>query len=195
MRLQALWSQRETARRLNVAQTHVIALETGRANPRFNIVFQILIVFSRALERSPQELWKTFYTEASCAAFDPTYQRAKEALVSERVYRGSYKSKRALRERDTTGPNPDLPQAADMRRLQHLFSETPYTLMELSEITEVSKRRLDLLFGHEPEPTTNMTLTMFTQLVAAFAPAHGASIWDTAAYLLEGDLKQLEAMV
>lgn len=194
LRLETLWSQREAAEAVGAAQSHIVKLEAGRANPRLSLIYKILIEFARVLKSSPKELWETFYLEQSCLEYEPIREQAQAALEVDRHFRGSYKAKRFLRDRDVQGPNLSLPDAADMRRLQQLFAGTPLTLTELSKVSGVSRRRLDLLFAVDAEPSANMTLTMFTRLVAALAPAYDASIRETATYVLESDLELLATL-
>lgn len=195
LRLEALISQREVADAIGGSQSFIVMLEGGRGNPRMDTIYAVLIVLARTLKRSPKEVWEAFYLEESCAAYEPISEQARAALTAERTFRGSFKAKRFLRDRTTEGPNRKLPEAADMRRFQELFASSPLTLTELSRITQVSRRRLDLIFTEGSEPSANMALTTFTRLAAAFAPIHDASIKATATYAIARDLEQLTEFV
>lgn len=195
LREESLLSRPVFAEELGLSVAILVALETGQGSPRIATLYQLSLVLARHLEKRPAEVFDALIPEEAYARVEPTRQVASVHLANKPTQAGNLRAKRQFSKRQETLVHDELPpESVNFSRAQKLFAQSRYSKVELVDIAHISLPRLSTLFGQSAERTGNMTLGVFLRLTAALAPVYGKGTKETAFYLLEVDLEQLDAL-
>ncbi len=195
LREESLLSRPVLAGELGLSIAILVALETGQGSPRIATLYQLSLVLARHLEKRAAEVFDALIPEEAYTRVEPIYQVASAHLANKSMQAGNLKAKRQFAKRqETLVYDEPPPESVNFSRAQKLYARSRYSKVELVDIAQISLPRLSTLFGQSAERTGNMTLGVFLRLTAALAPVYGKGIKETAFYLLEVDLEQLDAL-
>ncbi len=169
-------------------------LELGHGDTRLLLIFQLCVLLARYLGMRPSQVWNNLIPPEMYNGFEDVREYATSKLGSLHTQGGNQRAKRRFLARGAAKTEPEeLLESISFYRFQQLFARSNYSQVDLSLITGISERRLNYLFAISAEKTGQLSLKIFLRLAAALAPVYGASIRDTAYYLVENDLARLDA--
>ncbi len=169
-------------------------LELGHGDTRLLLIFQLCVLLARYLGMRPSQVWNNLVPPEMYDSFEDVREYATSKLESLHTQGGNQRAKRRFLARGAAKTEPEeLLESISFYRFQQLFARSNYSQVDLSLITGISERRLNYLFAISAEKTGQLSLKIFLRLAAALAPVYGASIRDTAYYLVENDLERLDA--
>ncbi len=169
-------------------------LELGHGDTQLLLIFQLCVLLARYLGMRPSQVWNDLIPSEMYDSFEDVREYATSKLRSLHTQGGNQRAKRRFLARGAAKTEPEeLLESISFYRFQQLFARSNYSQVDLSLITGISERRLNYLFAISAEKTGQLSLKIFLRLAAALAPVYGASIRDTAYYLVENDLERLDA--
>lgn len=172
----------------------LVKLELGHGDTRLLLIFQLCVLLARYLGVRPSQVWNELIPPEMYDSFEDVREYATSKLRSLHTQGGNQRAKRRFLARGAAKTEPEeLLESISFYRFQRLFARSNYSQVDLSLITGISERRLNYLFAISAEKTGQLSLKIFLRLAAALAPVYGASIRDTAYYLVENDLERLDA--
>lgn len=171
----------------------LLKLELGRGDTRLLLIFQFCVLLARYLGVRPSEVWNELIPDEMYDSFEDVREKAAFKVRTLQTQGGNQRAKRRFLARGAAKTEPgELPESISLYRFQRLYARSNYSQVDISLATGISERRLNYVFAISAEKTGQLSLKIFLRLAAALAPVYGASIRDTAYYLVETDLERLD---
>ena len=200
---QALMSRAELAEKMGLPEAGLSKLEVGEGDPRTGFVLHLALEFAVRLDMEPSDALQNLISDGAFLAVDPIYEKAADACQNS----GDMRFHNDLQA--VIDGNFEPSSDKTFGRIMTLYAKTPYSREDLAEITGISQRQLQNLFGSpdsrslaettglsqfrvpERDPrlsssvTSNLSLWTLLRLAAVLAPVYEASPKETFYYILE----------
>lgn len=192
MRERAGRTRSDLATDLGLSITLLIKLEGGHGNPRLSTIFQLCLVLTRYLKASPRVVLNELISEKLYDEFTEISVEAADKLDTTENHPNSFSAKQKfLKQGKVKLEAETLLEHVSYDRFQELYARSHFSQAELVRLTGLSGRRLNHIFSISASRAGNMSLWVFLRLAAALSPVHGASIKETAFYLINRELDEL----
>ncbi len=170
----------------------LVKLEGGQGNPRLSTIFQLCLVLARYLGASPRVVFNELVPEELYDEFTEISVQAADKLDTTENHPNSFSAKQKFLKRgEAQIKSQTFLKHVSYDGFQELYARSRFSQAGLARLTGVSERRLNQIFSISASRAGNMSLWVFLRLAAALSPVHGASIKETAFYLIKRELDEL----
>lgn len=181
----------ELADDLGLSVMLVGKLENGHGNPRLSTIFQLCSVLAKYLRRTPRVVADELLPKELYDEFTEIRVQAVGRLEAAEDHPSSLKAKQKFLEHGVLSDVETSLRYVSYDTFKKLYATSRFSQMELVRLTGLSERRLSQIFGVSAGCSGNMSLWVFLRLAAALSPVYGASIKETAFYLINRELDEL----
>lgn len=176
---------------LGLSVTLLGKLEDGHGNPRLSTIFRLCLVLARYLKQPPVKILNKLIAENLYDDFEEIRIGATSQLTI-LEHHNSLRAKQQLRSQSAVPPEAEpVLEHVSYGKFRELYAKSRFSQAELGRLTGLSERRLNQIFAVSASSAGNMSLWVFLRLAAALSPVHGASIKETALYLINRELEEL----